>query len=165
MKVLIIGSAKENKTMYFKKETEILGRILAEKNYTMMSGGGAGIFKLAFKSYRSNNGKNYVVYLTSKNEMERCKGEIGPKPDKIVQTNLDYPERNLQMIKDCDCVIAFGGGLFTLTEIIHSAKDYDKKVCVIEKDNIAIWIKLIEKIRKKVFLTKDVEKAINYFEK
>ena len=97
--------------------------------------------------------------------MEKCKGEIGPKPNKIIRTNLNYPKRNLQMIKDCDCVIALGGGLFTLTEVIHSIKDYGKKVCIIDKGSLALWIKSIDKIKKRVFLTKDIKRAINYLEK
>ncbi|MCK5412929.1 MAG: hypothetical protein KAI57_00995 [Candidatus Pacebacteria bacterium] len=123
------------------------------------------MFELIFKSYKTNSGKKYVVYLPSKKEMGRCGGEIGPKPNKIIYTKLDYPGRNLEMIKNCDCVIAIGGGLFTFTEIIHAKKDYDKKVCVIDKGNLALWIKSIDKIKKKVFLTKDIKEAINYLKK
>lgn len=62
MKILIIGSSKKEKMIHFKKEAKILGKILAEKNHTIMSGGGAGTFKLVFKSYKSNNGKN-ILYI------------------------------------------------------------------------------------------------------
>ncbi|MCK5412928.1 MAG: hypothetical protein KAI57_00990 [Candidatus Pacebacteria bacterium] len=39
MKVLIIGSSKKEKVINFENEAKVLGKILAEKNHTMISGG------------------------------------------------------------------------------------------------------------------------------
>jgi len=57
------------------------------------------------------------------------------------------------------------GGLGTLTEIIHAVKDYNKKVAVIDKGDIASWIKIIPELKEKVFLTNDIKKAIEHLEK
>ena len=93
--------------------------------------------------------------------MEKVGEEKGPEPDKIVETNVDYPERNIIMVKNCEGIIALHGGLGTLTEIIHAVKDYNKKVSVIDKGELASLIKLIPELKEKVFLTSNVKEALN----
>jgi len=87
--------------------------------------------------------------------------ELGPKPDKLIETNLDYPERNIVMVRKCEGVIAIHGGLGTLTEIIHAVKDYNKKVSVIDVGELAKLVKSIPELEKKVFFTKGAKKAVD----
>jgi len=160
MKILILGSWQKEKAQFYKKEAEELGKVLADEGHTLISGGGTGISELVINSYKKHGGKHYTAYILSKKEMEKVGEQIGPKPDKLIETNLDYPERNVVMVRECDGAIAIHGGLGTLTEIIHAVKDYNKKVSVIDVGELAQWIRAIPDLKQKVLLTKDVKEAI-----
>ncbi|KKT71661.1 MAG: hypothetical protein UW68_C0059G0003 [Candidatus Collierbacteria bacterium GW2011_GWB1_44_6] len=161
MKILVIGTWKKEKAKECWEEANKLGELLAKNNHILVSGGGTGISELVVNSYKKNKGKKYIAYFPSKEEMEKVGEEKGPEPDKIVETNVDYPERNIIMVKNCEGIIALHGGLGTLTEIIHAVKDYNKKVSVIDKGELASLIKLIPELKEKVFLTSNVKEALN----
>lgn len=97
--------------------------------------------------------------------MEKVGEKIGPKPDVTIQTGLDYPGKNIELVKGSDAVIALNGGLGTLTEIIHAIKDYDRKVSVIDVGELSEWIKNISELRDSVMLTSDIGEAVDYLEK
>lgn len=162
MRILILGSWEKHKAVACIKEAEEIGKLLAEKEHILISGGGTGVSEIVVNSYKKNKGKEYVCYIPSKKQMEKVGEELGPKPDKLIETNLDYPERNVVMVRECDAVIALHGGLGTLTEIIHAVKDYNKKVSVIDFGDLAAWIKAIPELHKEVFLTSDVNKAVEH---
>jgi uncharacterized protein (TIGR00725 family) len=165
MKILIIGSWKKEECKVCNNEAKQVGQILAEKGHVLISGAGTGMSEIVVNSYKQNKGKKYIAYLPSKKEREKAGEKLGPQPDEIIETNVDYPEKNIIMVKSCDAVIALHGGLGTLTEIIHAVKDYNKKVSVIDKGRLPEIIRLIPELKKKVFLTSDVNKAIEYLEK
>ena len=164
IKILVVGTWRKHKAAPFRKEAEELGCLLAEGGHTLISGGGEGISKMVVDSYKSNNGKKYVSYLPALKYMRRVGEKIGPKPDKIVKTNLDYPMRDALIVKNCDGIIALQGGLGSLTEIIHAVKDYNKKVSVISKSDLAKWIKVIPQLKNNVLLTADIKKAMRNLE-
>ena len=164
MKILIVGSWEKEKANHAKQEAEEIGKILAKEGHVLISGGGEGISELVVNSYRKNKGKKYICILPSKKEMEKVGENIGPKPDEIIDTGRDYPERNIELVRKCDAVIALHGGLGTLTEIIHAVYDYNKKVSVIDKGDLIDWIKAIPKLRDKLFITSDIKKAIEHLE-
>ena len=162
MKILIVGTWRKKDASKYKKVAGEVGKFLAEKNVELVSGAGEGISELVVNSYKKNNGKKYTAYLPSKKEMEKVGEKIGPKPDKIINTNLDYPERNVRMVRECSGVIALNGGLGALTEIIHAVKDYNKKVAVLNYGEISKWCKKIPQLEKEVFITKNIKKAFDY---
>jgi len=162
MKVVVIGSWEKHKAVSCKVEAEEIGKLLAQKGFILISGGGTGVSEIVVKSYRANKGKKYICYIPSRKQMKKVGEDIGPEPDELVETNLDYPERNIIMVRECDGVIALNGGLGTLTEIIHAVKDYDKKVSVIDLGEISLWIKAIPELHKNVLLTLNINKALEY---
>lgn len=119
--------------------------------------------EIVVNSYRENGGKEYICYLPAQADMDKVGEKPGPKPDKLFQSDdVDYPQKDILLIKNSDCAIALNGGLGTLTEIIHGIYDYNKKVAVIDFGPLAEWVKSIKPIQDKVFLTKSVEEAIKY---
>lgn len=165
MKILVVGTWQKHKAAPFRKEAEELGRLLAEGGHTLISGGGEGISEMVVDSYKSNNGKKYIAYLPALKYMREVGEEIGSKPDKTVKTNLDYPMRDALIVKNCDGIVALQGGLGSLTEIIHAVKDYNKKVSVINKGDLAKWVKAIPELKNKVLLAADIKKALENLEK
>jgi hypothetical protein len=161
----MLGSWEAHKAIECKKEAEEIGILLAERGHVLISGGGTGISKLVVEAYKKNKGKKYIAYFPSMKIMKKVGEEKGPKPDKVIETNVDYPERNLIMIRDCDAIIALHGGLGTIAEMIHATKDYGKKIALIDTKELAEWAKAIPPLKEKVFITKDIKKAIEYLEK
>lgn len=127
-----------------------------------MTGGERGALDIVAGSYRKNGGDDFAAYLPAKGEMERVGEERGLEPDRPVMTGLDYPQRNVLMVKNCDAVIALSGALGTLTEIIHAVNDYGKKVAVIDRGEIAAWVKSIPALKSGVFLAEGPEAALNH---
>lgn len=165
MRILVVGPWKKEEALDHKNEADELGRILAERGHIIISGGGTGVSELVVNSYKLNKGRKYVAYIPSKKEMEKVGEKLGPNPDELIETNLDYPERNIVMVKNCDGLIALHGGLGTLTEIIYAVNDYNKKVSIIDKGKLADWAKRIYKIKEKSFITADIKKAVEHIEK
>lgn len=165
MKVCMLGSWQKEKAVECKKEAAEIGKELAERGHILMSGGGTGISKLVVESYRYNKGKKYIAYFPSEKIMKKVGEEKGPKPDEFVNTDVDYPERNLIMIRNADAIVALHGGLGTIAEMIHATKDYGKKIALIDTKELAEWAKAIPPLKEKLFITKDVKKAIEYLEK
>jgi hypothetical protein len=165
MKILVIGSWEKCRAVSCKEEATKIGKLLAEKGHILISGGGTGVSEIVVNSYKENKGKKYTAYLPSKKEMEKVGEQLGPEPDEIIHTELDYPERNIIMVKNCDCVLACPGGLGTFTELIHATADYKRKVALIDKGDIVSWVKAIPYLKEKVFITSDINKALEYLEK
>jgi len=164
MKILVLGTWEKQKALSCKDEASEVGKLLAVKGHTIISGGGTGVSEIVVNSYKENKGENYTAYLPSRKEMERVGEKLGPEPDKIIQTDLDYPERNIKMVRECDGVISLHGGLGTLTEIIHAVKDYNKKVSVIDTGEFASLIRSIPELKDKVFISSNIEEAIKNLE-
>jgi uncharacterized protein (TIGR00725 family) len=162
MKILITGSWQKSKAVAIAQEAYELGKLLAEGKHAILSGGGTGVSALVVASYKEHSGERYIAYFPSKAHMDAVGEECGPDCDERIDTDLDYPQRNIELVKACDGMIALHGGLGTLTEIIHAVKDYNKPVAVIEKGDLAHWIKGIHELKEKVFLTADPKEAVEH---
>ena len=165
MKIMICGSWRKENAEKYRDDLVLAGREIAIRGHILHSGAGMGISKIVVESYKNNSGQKYIAYLVNKKEMEKVGEEIGPEPDEIIETNLDYPQRNIELVKSCEGAIIFPGSLGTLTETIHAAIDYSKKVVVFDKGNVAEWVKMIPKLRKRIFLTDSIKEALDYLEK
>ena len=148
MKILIIGTWRKETALKFKNEAEQIDKVLAERGHILVSGAGTGVSEIVVNSYRKNKGGEYIAYIPSMKEMEKVGEKIGPEPDRIIKTGLDYPERNIGLVKGSDAVIAINGGLGTLTEIVHAIKDYNKKVSVVDVGELSEWIRHIPELKK-----------------
>jgi uncharacterized protein (TIGR00725 family) len=160
MKVVMLGSWEKHKAAACMKEAEEIGKLLAEQGHILVSGRGTGVSEFVVNSYRKHKGKQYICYRPAKKYADKVGEELGPKPDKLIDTNTDYPERNLIMIRDGDAMLALHGGLGTMAEIIEAVKDYNKKVSVIDFGDLANWIRAIPELHKKVLITKEVKEAL-----
>ena len=131
----------------------------------MVTGAGTGTSELIVNNYRLNRGKKYVAILPSKEQREAIGEELGPIPDEIINTEMDYPSRNVELVKYCDAVIAPPGALGTLSEVIHAVNDYGKKVVILDVGPLAEMIEHIPELREKVFLTDNIKEMFDYLEK
>jgi len=165
MKILIIGTWNPEKAKNYESFAGQIGKELAKKGHILVSGAGTGISELVVKNYKLNQGKKYIAILTSKECREAFGEDIGPTPDEIIDTGMDYPSRNVELVKYCDAVIAMPGTLGTLTEVIHAINDYGKKVAVLNIGPLAEMIEHIPELREKCFLTDNIKEMFKFLEK
>ncbi len=159
MKIFVAGSWHKNKIKKIEKEIEKIGKLVAEKNCILITGGGTGVSEIAAKSYLENGGKVHIVYDVASRFRKMAGEKRGAKAQKIIRTGEDYLVRNNIMIRNCDLMIAFNGGLGVWGEILSAAGDYKKKVIIFEKgfDNLNC-LKRILGGRKNVFYVKEIAK-------
>ncbi|MFH1668195.1 MAG: hypothetical protein ABH884_04215 [Candidatus Komeilibacteria bacterium] len=155
--VTIIGTWRKVKAKKAKFFADEIGRILAKENMGLISGAGTGISEYVVNAYRQYGGQKYTAYLVAPKYMKEVGEKLGPKPDKIIKTKVDYPERNLIMTRDTELAIALTGNLGTLEEIIFNAKDYHHPVIVIDGFPIAKMVKALPDLKKRVIFVKDVQ--------
>lgn len=156
MKICILGSWHAEKAAAVLKEAKELGEMLAKSGHVLVSGGGPGISALVVEAYKNAGGQKYIAYLTDYKIREKVGEEIGPEPDEKVETDLDYPKRNIKMVRESDIIVALHGGLGALAEMIHAVKDYGKCVYLIDRGILADWVKSIEELKEKVNIVKEV---------
>jgi len=91
-------------------------KVLAEKEYTIINGGGPGLMEAATKGAESVNGDTLTVTLKQK-YMTGFEGSyVGNVPDKEIVT-YNYIDRIRGLIVEADAYVIFNGGTGTLSEL------------------------------------------------
>ena len=164
MKILVSGTWRKEIAENYKSFIDEIGKELAKREHILITGAGTGTSEIVVNSYRFHKGKQYIALLTSKTQREAVGEEIGPLPDKVIETGMDYPSRNVELVKYCDAVIALPGALGTLSEVIHAVNDYGKKVVVLNLGQLAEMIENIPELREKVFMSDNIKEMFEYLE-
>jgi len=90
-------------------------RILAERGFVIINGGGPGVMKAATLGAKTVGGKTIGVTFYPK-EMTNFEGRDPENPiDKEIKT-ANYLERTLKLIDLADCFVVFKGGTGTISE-------------------------------------------------
>ncbi len=165
MKILVSGTWHPKTAEEYRSQAYEVGDLLAKRGHILVTGAGTGMSELVVNGYKQNKGEKYVAILTSKEQREAVGEELGPEPDEIIETNMDYPSRNVELVKYCDAIIALPGSLGSLTEVIHAINDYGKSVVVLSIGPLADMIKHIPGVKEKVFLTENIKEMVDYLEK
>lgn len=166
MKILVVGSWQEKDITPYIHDAEKLGRLLAEHGHEFISGPGGGIHKWLIKGYRSAGGKKVIFFLPRKDEMVRVGEKVEARADETIRLDLDYPMRNIIQVKSADALIAITGSTGTLMDILYAAADYDIPVACFDDSGDAIRaVKLIEKLKGKIFYSRDVAELLAHVER
>ncbi|HSU72457.1 MAG TPA: hypothetical protein VLJ21_01250 [Candidatus Binatia bacterium] len=163
--VTITGTWRQEEAMKCNHLAVELGKLLAERGFSIISGGGMGTSKCVIDAYRAHGGKHFTAYFPAKKFMDRVGEKPGPKPDKVIRLKADYPERNVILVRNSQALIALNGGLGTLSEIIHAAKDYGHPAVVIDYGKLADYVRAIHDFKGKVHIAKTAKDAVDYIEK
>ena len=124
MRILVVGSWHTEKAMKYVSEARQLGILLAERKHTLVTSPSSGFQGLVAKTYKINNGPEFIGYFPDLKLMEENEEKAFVHPDTPIYTNQDYPIRNILQIRGSDAVIGVTGGSGTLTELIASINDY-----------------------------------------
>jgi hypothetical protein len=105
IQVAVVGSGSEHERL-----AEEVGRLLAERGVTVVTGGGAEVMAAAARGARSAGGTTIAVLPGE------SLGDANEWADHVVVTGIGHA-RNLAVAASGHAVIAIGGSWGTLTEI------------------------------------------------
>jgi len=107
------ASAKPGSGLY--KQAYDLAKILAEKGYTIVNGGGPGVMDASTKGAEEVGGETLSITFYPENAPGFEGRYVGNVPDKeIITTN--YIERMFKLLEHADIYIIFKGGSGTISE-------------------------------------------------
>lgn len=161
--ITVCGTWNKDIAEFSKKIALEVGREIARRDLILISGAGEGVSKYVVEGYRSNGGRLYTALLAAPQHILRNGGKLGPEPDQTIKLDTDYPQRNLEMLRRSERIIALNGGLGTLTEIINASYDYKLPVAVIR---FGWFSKIVDQISKvyplDIYHTENIPEAIDY---
>jgi len=107
-----------------------VGQLIAEAGYSLGCGPGTGIARHAIDGFRSVSDRVGKVryYLPAEHHMKAVGEEVEPGADEIIQTDLDYPMRNVHQISKSVGLVIITGGDGALEEVLPALADYDLPV-------------------------------------
>ncbi len=130
--VFVSGTWSAAKAAAYEGQAVALGQRLAEDQYDLVCGPGTGIARHVIDGYRQRRSRGGVkYYLPLLSEMRAVGEEILPGADQVVQTEFDYPMRNVFQVKQCDGLFVLTGGDGTLEEILPALIDYQMPVAIV----------------------------------
>ena len=124
-RVFVAGTWNSLKARKYAHVANAVGRGLAERGFDLITGPGTGISGEVIAGYRSIQTRGVVrVYLPSAEYMKLVGEEIVGEFDEVIQTDFDYPMRNVFHIKQSDALVVITGGDGTLEECLPALIDY-----------------------------------------
>ena len=158
-KICVFGSYKD----LDKKEKEdilILGKLLAEKGFIIVSGGFGGTMEDISRGAKSAGGKTIgVTYYKSEEALRKS-------PNKYIDEEIeakDIFERIDTMMKDSDAFIVLPGGTGTLLELA-AVLEHINKGLMEPKPVIAIgnfWKSIVDRLKDEPLLNKKAKSTIS----
>ncbi len=134
IQVFVGGTWRTDKAAEYAQAAECVGALVAEAGYSLACGPGTGIARHVIDGFRSVPSRAGMVryYLPAQAYMVAVGEEIQDGYDEIVQTDLDYPMRNVYQISKSHGLIVISGGDGTLEEILPALIDYELPVAVLK---------------------------------
>lgn len=133
MQVFVSGTWKPEKAARYSNQATDLGRLLAHAGFDLACGPGTGVARFVVDGYRSVSPRGKVRYYLPREECMRAVGErVEPGADEIVQTDFDYPMRNVFQVAQCQGLFVLTGGDGALEEILPALIDYRMPVAIID---------------------------------
>lgn len=133
MQVFVSGTWSEAKAAPYVDQAHELGRAIAGAGLDLACGPGTGIARHLIDGYRACSSRGLVrYYLPLRSEMEAVGESVEDGADEIVQTEFDYPMRNVFQVKQCQGLFVLTGGDGTLEEILPAVIDYALPVAIVD---------------------------------
>lgn len=138
LRVFVAGTWSTAKAKAFADVAAAVGRDLAQHGFDLTTGPGTGISAEVIAGYRSVDRRGVVrVYLPTAEAMKIAGETVHGSFDEIIQTEFDYPMRNVFHIKQSDALVAISGGDGTLEECLPALIDYRLPTIVLHDSGLA----------------------------
>ena len=128
--IFVSGTWRSDKADKYADAARRVGQLIAEAGYSLGCGPGTGIARHAIDGFRSVPHRTGKVryYLPAETHMRAVGEEVEPGADEIIQTDFDYPMRNVHQISKSVGLIVISGGDGALEEVLPALADYDLPV-------------------------------------
>lgn len=124
-KVFVAGTWSSERAEPFADLAAAVGRGLAQHGFDLITGPGTGISAWAISGFQSIESRGKLrVYLPAAKYMQLVGEELTGEFDEVVQTQYDYPMRNVYHISKSDALVVITGGDGTLEECLPALIDY-----------------------------------------
>ncbi|MCK5510796.1 hypothetical protein KAI65_04635 [Candidatus Parcubacteria bacterium] len=166
MKILVVGSWHKEKAIEYISQAQKLGKLLANRGHILVASPGSGFQGLVARSYKQNNGSEFIGYYPELKLMNEFGEKVLVEPDVKVYTKQDYSTRNLLQIKGSEAIIGITGSYGTLGELIAVINDY-KIPTAFYKGSSQIIDKFIETspdFAKKISYGNNIDNLLDYLE-
>jgi uncharacterized protein (TIGR00725 family) len=127
MQIGVIGSWEENLDKEIYKLAEEVGRLVATRGGTLLTGGSTGVMEAAMRGARSENGLTVGIIPTEKKEKYKFLSQFATV---LIMTGMGEYGRSVPLIHSVDGVIAIAGGAGTLMEISMAYHQHKPVVCI-----------------------------------
>ena len=125
MQIFVSGTWSAHKAEPFCDAATKLGRFIATIGADLTCGPGTGIARHVIDGYRSALMRGKVrYYLPKLSEMEKVGETIEEGADDIIETQFDYPIRNIYQVSQSTGIVIITGGDGALEEAIAALVDY-----------------------------------------
>jgi predicted Rossmann-fold nucleotide-binding protein len=132
VQIFVSGTWRPDKAAQYAEEAELLGRLIASSGFDLACGPGTGIARHVIDGYREVGERGVVrYYLPQRAHMEAVGEAIEPGYDELIETDYDYPMRNVWQIRQSDGLFVLTGGDGTLEEILPALIDYHLPVALV----------------------------------
>lgn len=136
--IFVAGTWSATKAAPYASSAFEVGCELARAGFDLTTGPGTGISGHVINGYKSRDARGTVrIYLPRKEEMEKVGETVGADVDQIIQTDYDYPMRNVYHISKSNGLIILTGGDGTLEECLPALIDYNVPVIVLRESGSA----------------------------
>lgn len=136
--IFVSGTWKASKAAAYREQGRSLGQFLARAGVDLACGPGTGIARHVIDGFRSEPERGIVrYYLPLRAEMEKVGETVEDGADEIIETDFDYPMRNVWQVKQSHGVFVLTGGDGTLEEVLPAIIDYGLPVAVVDKAGTA----------------------------
>jgi predicted Rossmann-fold nucleotide-binding protein len=133
VQAFVSGTWSEAKAAPYVDQAYALGRAIADAELDLACGPGTGIARHVIDAYVASERRGVVRYfLPLQSEMESVGEPVNEGADEIIQTEFDYPMRNVYQVKQSDGLFVLTGGDGALEEILPSVIDYQIPVAIVE---------------------------------
>jgi len=128
--IFVSGTWRSDKAAKHADAAYRVGQLIAEAGYSLGCGPGTGVARHAIDGFRSVPDRTGKVryFLPAEHYMQAVGEEVEPGADEIIQTDLDYPMRNVHQIGQSAGLIVITGGDGALEEVLPALADYDLPV-------------------------------------
>lgn len=136
--IFVAGTWNADRAAAFADAAFLVGRELATAGFDLATGPGTGLSEHVIKGYRSVASRGILrTYLPRAEYMEKVGETVAAEFDEVVQTELDYPMRNVYHIKQSDGLIVITGGEGTFEECLPALIDYRMPTIVLKDSGVA----------------------------
>jgi uncharacterized protein (TIGR00725 family) len=169
LQAFVSGTWRTDKAAAYADTAARVGELIAAAGWSLACGPGTGIARHAIDGFRSVSPRRGVVryHLPAKAHMAEVGEQVQPGADETIETDLDYPMRNVYQVSRSHALIVITGGDGTLEEILPALIDYNLPVGILKGSGqaaaaVEVLLDIFPEWRPNVFIGDDPGELVRF---